>query len=225
MRSGSGEPLGVSMAQRSYRPGPKKVYGDKLKDPRWQQKRLRILERDEWMCQACGDQLQMLCVHHLWYDGEPWSVPDEALVTLCDDCHASEPIERSEQEEKLLRALRTAFPISGWIRELAEAVAAGAEHLRDYTEGILPVLKYRELARAADALVAYWRDTAGEIPRIPDVYEHFRDDHYAWIANEWDGEILPLIGSQQDAFALMSIMTARSPETRSVGGTGPYHSA
>jgi hypothetical protein len=30
-------------------------YSDKLKDPRWQKKRLEVFERDGWCCQCCGD--------------------------------------------------------------------------------------------------------------------------------------------------------------------------
>ena len=31
-------------------------YSEKLKDPRWQKKRLEILERDNFRCQYCGDK-------------------------------------------------------------------------------------------------------------------------------------------------------------------------
>jgi 5-methylcytosine-specific restriction endonuclease McrA len=33
----------------------RRTYGDKLKDPRWQKRRLEIFKRDEWTCQQCGD--------------------------------------------------------------------------------------------------------------------------------------------------------------------------
>jgi len=33
----------------------KVTYAEKLKDPRWQKKRLEIMERDEWTCQWCVD--------------------------------------------------------------------------------------------------------------------------------------------------------------------------
>ena len=62
-------------------------YGEKLKDPRWQQKRLRVFERDGWACTLCGDKDTTLHVHHLYYEGAPWDVPDYALRTLCAPCH------------------------------------------------------------------------------------------------------------------------------------------
>ena len=61
-------------------------YAQQLQDPRWERKRDRILERDDYECQKCGDGYN-LHVHHYWYNGRPWEVPDSALVTLCEDCH------------------------------------------------------------------------------------------------------------------------------------------
>ncbi len=40
-------------------------YSEKLKDPRWQKKRLEIFQRDEFHCQQCGDGENTLCVHYL----------------------------------------------------------------------------------------------------------------------------------------------------------------
>lgn len=63
-------------------------YAEKLKDPRWQKKRLYILERDGWACQTCGETRRNLQVHHLFYARrDPWDYPDEAYQTLCDQCH------------------------------------------------------------------------------------------------------------------------------------------
>lgn len=65
------------------------TYQEKLKDPRWQKKRLKILERDNWMCQLCGDKDKTLHVHHKSYqrNTDPWNYPNELLVTVCDECH------------------------------------------------------------------------------------------------------------------------------------------
>lgn len=67
-------------------------YSEKLLDPRWQRRRLQIMERDNWTCQQCYDTETTLNVHHIWYSGrDPWDAPDEALVTLCRDCHENDP--------------------------------------------------------------------------------------------------------------------------------------
>lgn len=69
-----------------------KTYAEKLQDPRWQQKRLRVMERDEFTCQACFNTENMLTVHHKYYiyKKDPWDYPDEVLVTLCEECHKTQ---------------------------------------------------------------------------------------------------------------------------------------
>jgi len=64
-------------------------YKEQLNDPRWQQKRLRIMERDRFSCCCCGLDFMTLNVHHLYYlkDLKPWEYDDEAMVTLCESCH------------------------------------------------------------------------------------------------------------------------------------------
>lgn len=67
-------------------------YSEKLRDPRWQRRRLQIMERDNWRCQLCFDDESTLHVHHVWYAGrDPWDAPDEALITLCHECHEENP--------------------------------------------------------------------------------------------------------------------------------------
>lgn len=64
------------------------TYSEKLKDPRWQKLRLKVLERDNFSCVVCGSADKMLHVHHSKYSKEPWSAPLENLHTLCEECHA-----------------------------------------------------------------------------------------------------------------------------------------
>lgn len=80
----------------------------KLKDPRWQKKRLQILERDGFTCQSCRSTTHTLHVHHRFYvrGREPWDYPEIALVTLCEPCHSNEGEWRSEREAELLAILR-----------------------------------------------------------------------------------------------------------------------
>lgn len=62
-------------------------YSEKLKDPRWQRKRLEVLQRDNFTCSCCGDDKSTLHVHHVKYNGEPWEVDSSLLVTFCELCH------------------------------------------------------------------------------------------------------------------------------------------
>jgi hypothetical protein len=74
------------------------TYSEKLKDPRWQEKRLEILERDDYTCYMCEDEANN--VHHLRYYGEPWEVDNEDLISLCYECHTK--WHANEQYKKLL---------------------------------------------------------------------------------------------------------------------------
>lgn len=67
-----------------------KTYSEKLKDPRWQKKRLEIMQRDEFACQSCYDKDSTLNVHHYVYlkNIEVWDYGNELLVTLCENCHS-----------------------------------------------------------------------------------------------------------------------------------------
>jgi 5-methylcytosine-specific restriction endonuclease McrA len=70
----------------------KKTYTDKLKDPRWQKKRLKILERDGWKCTCCEEDKETLEIHHLVYHFgfAPWEYDDSELITFCSKCHKFE---------------------------------------------------------------------------------------------------------------------------------------
>ena len=85
-------------------------YIEKLRDPRWQRKRLEVLQRDDWKCRFCGDASSTLAVHHKWYipEREPWEYPDGVLITLCEECHGKETKDRPGTEEQLLAAVQDA---------------------------------------------------------------------------------------------------------------------
>lgn len=62
-------------------------YSQKLKDPRWQRKRLEALQAANWSCKSCKATHKTLHVHHTKYRGEPWEAPLDWLEVLCEDCH------------------------------------------------------------------------------------------------------------------------------------------
>jgi len=67
-------------------------YAEKLRDPRWQRRRLEIFQRDNWKCQLCSrTDLELHC-HHLYRTTEdPWDEPDLHLLTVCQLCHEQQP--------------------------------------------------------------------------------------------------------------------------------------
>lgn len=87
-----------------------KTYSEKLKDPRWQKKRLEIMNRDEFSCQMCMDKDTTLNVHHFAYKQgcEPWEYDNGMLITYCENCHKSETDKRPELEKKILQLLKEA---------------------------------------------------------------------------------------------------------------------
>ncbi len=76
-----------------------KTYSEKLRDPRWQRKRLEIMNRDNFECQRCHSATSTLNVHHRAYlkNRDPWDYQDHMLTTLCEPCH-----ERTESNLRLV---------------------------------------------------------------------------------------------------------------------------
>lgn len=64
------------------------AYQEHLRSPKWQKKRLKILERDNFTCILCGDTESTLHVHHEKYNGNYWEANDGDLKTLCLHCHS-----------------------------------------------------------------------------------------------------------------------------------------
>ena len=67
--------------------------GDARKRPRhrlatadYEELRLRILERDGWRCQVCGNR-QQLDIHHIFPRSRGGTDSQDNLTTLCRTCH------------------------------------------------------------------------------------------------------------------------------------------
>lgn len=67
-------------------------YWQLLRDPRWQRKRLEIMQRADFECEYCGTADQTLNVHHKVYrkGAPPWDYPSDQLVCICECCHEEE---------------------------------------------------------------------------------------------------------------------------------------
>lgn len=74
-----------------------KSYREKLRNPRWQRRRLEMMEVAGFACQHCGAEDKTLAVHHRRYfrGRDPWEYPDELLLVLCEDCHEAEHATRN----------------------------------------------------------------------------------------------------------------------------------
>lgn len=62
-------------------------YKQYLESPKWQEIRERILLRDNFQCQICGQKLNLHCHHirgtHRFHEEKH----PEDLMILCSDCH------------------------------------------------------------------------------------------------------------------------------------------
>lgn len=113
----------------------KHEYGELLKDPRWQKKRLEIFERDGWRCVMCNAGGDTLHVHHRRYvAGAPWDVDDNDLHTLCDGCHTMFHGKSDRSGRLDVRSLRERIreqPMSERVR-LSRDVRAVAAKVAEY---------------------------------------------------------------------------------------------
>lgn len=101
-------------------------YKEKLKDPRWQKKRLQIFERDDWCCQKCGDDETTLVVHHRLYrqNTDPWNYHEYELISLCENCHEDE----RENWVEAINTLCSAVKLTLWAED-ARTLAGGLANM------------------------------------------------------------------------------------------------
>lgn len=91
-------------------------YSKKLRDPRWQKKRLEILSRDNFACSICDDSESELHVHHVIYEhgSNPWDSDNNDCVTMCKTCH--------KRVTKLLKDSRILCTFDPWITALEDLI-------------------------------------------------------------------------------------------------------
>lgn len=97
----------------------RKTYYEKLRDPRWQKRRLEILSGSDFSCAICQTSEDELHVHHLLYrkGKDPWEYSDFELLPLCAQCHKN----AEESREDLLSILGR-FPMEYPVDSLVKAL-------------------------------------------------------------------------------------------------------
>ena len=115
-------------------------YSEKLKDPRWQKKRLEIFDRDEWCCKKCFDGSSTLCVHHFRYipGVEPWDYPSEFLITLCEKCHAEEYEMMPQEMSSLVEQIKE----KGFFHHQINDIACGFNVLNNRRPDVSSIIEY-----------------------------------------------------------------------------------
>lgn len=95
-------------------------YERALKDPRWQKRRLEILNLADFACEDCHARDKTLEVHHEYYIKafrlQPWRYPDDLLIALCETCHEFRQGREEALHIALARRLRrlNITEIEGW---------------------------------------------------------------------------------------------------------------
>lgn len=102
----------------------RKNYSEQRLDPRWQKRRLEIMQRDDFKCTECCAEDKTLNVHHVYYTrgADVWDYPDHALLTLCSDCHEAEHAMSESSDRSLIVALKHVGMMSSAIGALGFTV-------------------------------------------------------------------------------------------------------
>lgn len=84
-----------------------KSYRSQYFDPRWQKKRLEVMEQQGFTCQRCKSTEKTLSVHHNQYipNRDVWDYKNSQLSVLCQDCHGD-----LHAEDDLLNDLISRIP-------------------------------------------------------------------------------------------------------------------
>lgn len=113
-------------------------YSEKLKDPRWQIKRLRIFERDNFACRVCYRKDMELQVHHIdYFPGvDPWDYPNHMLTTLCKEHHEFE-LGREKVDKYLITTLKS----NGFLVPDLLALSCKCDTDEDFVQALLNTLR------------------------------------------------------------------------------------
>jgi 5-methylcytosine-specific restriction endonuclease McrA len=128
-----------------------KSYSELLKDPRWQKRRLEIMQRDDFECKHCGNNINTLNVHHKYYihNRAPWEYSDDVLITLCESCHIEFEANKSIINDftKVLlcngwtpmdldNLLYTLLPLSNWLPHMPTILRRGINQYMSENFGV-----------------------------------------------------------------------------------------
>lgn len=128
-------------------------YAEKLKDPRWQKKRLEVFNRDGFKCCHCYADDKTLHVHHLIYlpGKEPWDYDMDCFLTLCYECHEYLESRQADQCDDLLRHFKLRLKDT-FIRDCAVAIFTETENLHDLIYVLFECVGHKKNNREEDAI-------------------------------------------------------------------------
>jgi hypothetical protein len=110
--------------------------------PKWQKKRLQIMEQDGFRCRRCKREDANLHVHHISYASgkKPWEYPDSNFACLCHSCHHEIHHIISgvkDQQKRLVEnwcTMSSDFDLQDLLNLFTMMVCLGEEGLRVFTQ-------------------------------------------------------------------------------------------
>lgn len=167
------------------------AYSEMLKDPRWQRRRLEVLQRQDFTCESCEATEKTLHVHHTYYEKgkKPWEYPDGALRCLCKDCHERVTGQQQTLARELARLSSWEIDqVIGYVRALASqtynletdtftdhpVVAENGEQLMGIEEALSAQLRPEEVFAHLDQ-----KTGAVDMPRLREFARQRRDKIWA----------------------------------------------
>jgi hypothetical protein len=128
------------------------TYIELLKSPKWQKKRLEILQAADFKCEMCGNHEEELHVHHWTYDSgkKPWEYSEFKLSALCKTCHES-VTERKKVLERLIANLEKRAS-GGMEAVLLFAMVVGSAGIEASLEEMGFELRAKAISRLVDIL-------------------------------------------------------------------------
>lgn len=138
-------------------------YSKKLRDPRWQKKRLEVMEKAQWSCEACGDSGSELQVHHGLYEfgKEPWEHADRHLWCICKNCHE----EATSYKKHISKAVGCINPrFYPMIFSLVSLHGITSRAHKDVGEmGVNEVFQFIKLFNETEKFIACWQPAVLEL--------------------------------------------------------------
>ena len=140
-------------------------WSDQYKDPRWQKKRLEILEHDNFTCQLCGSKDRQLHVHHASYlkGNKIWDYDADSLITLCTDCHSRVHEVKDEWDEYITPSLFTSMRTGNGLNffDVYNIVASVVYNECDLSEDVLTAIAngYRSSVRDEMIALKEWEES------------------------------------------------------------------
>lgn len=132
------------------------TYQEQLKNPKWQKKRLEVLNENNFECSECGSKDTELHVHHTIYrkGNKVWEYENDELACLCKTCH--------EFEHKLLEDLHETYL---WLSRYEKLRLLG------YADGLQSPIMSRDGEAYEYGFADYLRNDTDGIIRAYKVYE------------------------------------------------------